>query len=278
MCCTRTSVGQYFHFPCSHESFACISRAQLLTLGINSWFICGIPLFSSKSLLNFDPAAWQNHLFHDSAVSIVDAQVPDPSWTWAWKSWYVDMTSDVDDEGWAYSFSFSPAFAWHGNHVWFHSFVRRRRWLRKRVKLPEDVQRQRGLASGESTVADEATTERTGHHLNSDYFTIHSKKNGPGGGGNAERDRARRERDGGGRRRLSMGSQGSSDDLDREIQDVATLLKVVKRARLDREKIEATMNFVKNGERELEYLPDQVGLFFLQPEYTRALTPFDLRK
>ena len=75
-----------------------------------------------------------------------------------------------------------------------------------------------------------------------------------------------------------MGSQGSADDIDREIQDVATLLKVVKRARLDREKIEATMNFVKNGERELEYLPDQVGLFFLQLEYTCALTPFDLRK
>jgi len=45
-------------------------------------FVCGIPLFSSRGLLNFDPAPWQNGLFRDSAVSIVNAQLPDPSWAW----------------------------------------------------------------------------------------------------------------------------------------------------------------------------------------------------
>jgi hypothetical protein len=91
-------------------------------------------MFSHKSLLNFDPAPWINVAFKDSPVDIITAQVPNPTWQWAWKSWYVDMSGDVDEEGWAYSLSFSPSFSWHGTHVWFHSFVRRRRWLRKRIK------------------------------------------------------------------------------------------------------------------------------------------------
>ena len=50
-------------------------------------FWCGIPLYSAKSLLNFDPAGWQTCSFLDSPVNITNAQVPDPTWRWAWKTW-----------------------------------------------------------------------------------------------------------------------------------------------------------------------------------------------
>lgn len=82
------------------------------------WFLFGMPLYSANSLLNLDPAPWQNGMFQDSPVNITNAQVPDPSWQWAWRTWYVDMSHDVDEEGWEYSFSFQPRFAWHGSHPW----------------------------------------------------------------------------------------------------------------------------------------------------------------
>ena len=47
------------------------------------------------------------------------------------------MDHDVDDGGWTYSFSFSPIFSWHGHHIFFNSFVRRRRWIRKRIRFLE---------------------------------------------------------------------------------------------------------------------------------------------
>lgn len=98
-------------------------------------FLFGIPLFSSRTLLNFDPSPWVDRFFEHSPVNIITAQLPDPSWEWAWDQWYVDMSGDVDHEGWMYNFAFHNHMAtWHGNKVWFHSFVRRRRWLRKRRK------------------------------------------------------------------------------------------------------------------------------------------------
>ncbi len=59
------------------------------------WFFFGIPLYSHSSLLNFDPAPWINKDGRDSAVNITNAQVPDPGWEWAWKSWYVDMSQRI---------------------------------------------------------------------------------------------------------------------------------------------------------------------------------------
>ncbi|KAI5814804.1 hypothetical protein BZA77DRAFT_388866 [Pyronema omphalodes] len=200
-------------------------------------FVCGLPLFSSKSLLNFDPSPWQNIHFRPSAVSILDAQVPDPSWVWDWKTWYVDMTSDVDEEGWAYSFSFSPAFAWHGNHVWFHSFVRRRRWLRKRIKLPT-------TESGTPLTADYGSS-RAGsvdraHRLNNDYFTIHSRRDPE--------------------MKAAAGDWGGSggEEEDTDVRDIPKLMAVVKHARLDREKIEAVMRFVEDGGDEIAYLAEKM--------------------
>ncbi|RPB02479.1 hypothetical protein L873DRAFT_1732690 [Choiromyces venosus 120613-1] len=211
--------------------------------------ICGIPLFSSKGLLNLDPASWQNGLFHDSAVSIVNAQLPDPSWAWAWKTWYVDMTQDVDEEGWTYSFSFNPAFSWHGNHVWFHSFVRRRRWLRKRVKISHNP----------DFSSREGSQERP-HGLNQDYFTIHSRHLVDGGstGTGAGKKKPRRS--------VMEGSEWTGqnaemdDDLEEEglITDIPKLLRVLKIARLDREKIEVVEKFLKDSGEEVIYLPERI--------------------
>ncbi|KAL7267708.1 hypothetical protein RUND412_009692 [Rhizina undulata] len=214
-----------------------IAEIDVLYENQRGMFACGIPLFSSKSLLNFDPAPWQNKLMHDSAVSIVDAQVPDPSWVWAWKTWYVDMTQDVDEEGWTYSFSFNPHFAWHGTHIWFHSFVRRRRWLRKRIKLPSE------------NSSREASRER-GHGLNQDYFTIHSKHRDGVAGSFKQR------------RTVMEGGDWDDDESEEEaeeITDVPALMRVLKKARLDREKVEAVERFVEEGGEEVAYLADMMS-------------------
>jgi len=238
------------------------------------FFLCGIPLFSSNSLLNLDPSPWQTRDFKYSPVSILDKQTPDPSWEWAWKTWYVDMTIDVDDQGWMYSFSFNNYFSWHGTHVWFHSFVRRRRWLRKRVKIRRDG----GLGSPDDT-------EVEAHGFTQDYFTIHSQQKhrgsldtgpaaswriprqsgsmgGAGWGGNATR-----------------GTFGAEEwdilDEEEEISDVPTLMKVLRRCTLDRQKIKAIARLVEEGGAEVFYLaermPALMSLLMFQASRRRLL-------
>ncbi|EEB05948.1 spore wall assembly protein [Schizosaccharomyces japonicus yFS275] len=114
-------------------------------------FFCGIPLFSAQSLLNFDPAPWIDKNMKTSPVSVETAACPDPSWEWAWQRWYVDMSDDVDESGWQYAFSFTIS-NWHGRPLCCQSFVRRRRWIRKRKKRSID----------------------TRHNAVSDYFTLTS--------------------------------------------------------------------------------------------------------
>ncbi|KAK7542136.1 uncharacterized protein J3D65DRAFT_664557 [Phyllosticta citribraziliensis] len=185
-------------------------------------FFFGIPLFSSKSLLNFDPAPWVNGQFRISPVNITNASVPDPSWEWAWKSWYVDMSHDVDEEGWQYSFSFHQGFAWHGNHPWFHSFVRRRRWLRKRI-------RKHTIRAGTNIVPEHLSAA---HMLNEDYFTIHPKAaraRSPDSSPDASLARS-----------LSFSRRRAADEESEEapdITDIPTLMLRLKKAAIDREKI-----------------------------------------
>ncbi|KAH0612135.1 uncharacterized protein H6S33_010187 [Morchella sextelata] len=240
-----------------------VAEIDILYENQRGMFVCGIPLFSAKGLLNFDPSPWQNRHYHGSAVSIVNAQVPDPTWTWAWKTWYVDMTTDVDEEGWTYSFSFSPAFSWHGTHIWFHSFVRRRRWLRKRIKL-------HGHDSG-STCSSRSGSRERGHTLNPDYFTIHSHSRHRHAAATADGSTIL----GGGakkkKKRGLMGGEGwdwkdedgdGRDDAEQAqqegIKDIPTLMNVLRAARLDREKVEAVENFLKEAGDEVEYLPERV--------------------
>ena len=221
-------------------------------------FFCGIPLYSSKSLLNFDPSPWQTADFKDSPVNITNAQVPDPTWAWAWRSWYVDMSHDVDEEGWEYSFSFRQGFSWHGAHPWFHSFVRRRRWLRKRVKrhpyTPHGVK----------------GSMKNAHMLNADYFTIH-----------ATRDRSRASSvEGTVTNRSSYISsnygESDTDQDDVEITNIADLMRLLKKATVDRAKVEAIKNFLEHGGDELVYLPDRMdeilGMFYYQTSRRELLS------
>jgi len=204
-------------------------------------FFCGIPLYSSNSLLNFDPSPWQTANFQDSAVNITNFQLPDPSWAWDWKTWYVDMSHDVDEEGWEYSFSFNKAYSWHGNHPWLFSFARRRRWLRKRVKIHLHRNREKMGGIGQA------------HFLNEDYFTIHA----------AKRDRSRESS--GDRTTTNRSSyiNGQHHDSDEEqdlgeILNVSALMAALKKARVDREKIAAVKMFLDQGGDELFYLADSI--------------------
>ncbi|MCJ1407238.1 hypothetical protein MMC19_001309 [Ptychographa xylographoides] len=216
-------------------------------------FFCGIPLYSSKSLLNFDPSSWQTSLFKDSPVDITNAQVPDPTWAWSWKTWYVDMSHDVDEEGWEYSFSFRQGFSWHGSHPWFHSFVRRRRWLRKRVKA----------YSGTSS-----SSPGGAHMLNADYFTIHPTR---------DLSRASSADRGLGTRSSFLSSNHAESESEQEddgITDVLALLKALKRATVDRRKAELVKNFLEHGGDELHYLPEkmhEIMEFFLYQTSRRQL-------
>lgn len=103
---------------------------QVLVENQRGWFILGFPFFSSNVLMPTDPVPWTSgNNGSPSPGGIACYQLPDPSWKWTWPQWYVDMAYDVDDQGWSYSWRFGSD-TWHGSHVWFHSFVRRRRWIR----------------------------------------------------------------------------------------------------------------------------------------------------
>ncbi|KAF1958136.1 hypothetical protein CC80DRAFT_408875 [Byssothecium circinans] len=202
------------------------SNIDILYENQRGWFVFGLPLFSSKALWNLriDQSPWVDGRFKPSAVNITNAQVPDPSWVWDWKSWYVDMSHDVDEEGWQYSLWFRGA-AWHGNHPWFHSFVRRRRWLRKRVKkksLPK-TKDNRGRLFGE-TYSIGTTGART--------VTTNSV--------------------------LSDGNEVAEQVIEEEIRDVPTLMAKLKKAAIDREKIVYINRFIDQGGEELHYLAEQI--------------------
>lgn len=203
-------------------------------------FFFGIPLFSSKSLLNFDPAAWVDGKFKAVPVNITNAAVPDPSWDWAWPSWYVDMSHDVDEEGWQYSFSFRHGFAWHGTHPWFHSFVRRRRWLRKRV-------RKGAAAKGQPN----PKNFNDAHLLTAEYFTIHPPKKRPNYASESLTRSSSLTR---------FNNQDVVEQQDDEISDIPRLIRRLKRASIDREKIVLVRRFLDEGGEELYYLAEQMPI------------------
>ncbi len=204
-------------------------------------FLCGIPLYSSNSLLNFDPSPWQTANFKDSAVNITNFQLPDPSWVWDWKTWYVDMSHDVDEEGWEYSFSFNSVYSWHGTHPFLYSFVRRRRWLRRRVRMhPHKADGKPG-------------SMKNAHLLNEDYFTIHATKRSRSRESSADRSTNNQS---------SLMPEIKGDDEAEvdvgEISDVSALMAALRRARVDREKIAAVKMFLEQGGDEIFYLAEKM--------------------
>jgi hypothetical protein len=206
------------------------SAIDILYENQRGWFMCGIPLFSGRALGNLDPSPWTNVAQKTSATNITNAQVPDPSWEWAWKEWSVNHQEEVDEDGWEYSFAFSKKFSWHGPS-WWNSFVRRRAWIRKRIKKHTGYQVQEA------------------HMLNSDYFTIHPAQ---------DRSRSRASTmDGSLKNRYSitqLAKREMDDDIVVEdIHDIASLMHALKFARIDREKMEAVESFIRHGGDERSY-------------------------
>lgn len=220
------------------------TELEVLHENQRGWFFFGIPFYSSRSLLQFDPPAWVNKDYRESPVNITNAQLPDPSWEWTWPTWYVDMSDDVDEEGWQYSFSFLPKFGWHGTHPWFHSYVRRRRWVRLRAK-----KKYAQLKNGS-----DQTDFHMAHLLNEDYFTIHSEAppsvepsiTPPTATNVPSPSYIRRDLGG-------LPERYAEDNID----NIPRLLEVVKNAIVDREKIEALKKFLAQGGEELYYLTDK---------------------
>ncbi|KKZ59850.1 hypothetical protein EMCG_05312 [[Emmonsia] crescens] len=211
------------------------SEIDVLYENQRGWWFFGIPLYSAKSLLNLDPSAWLTRNLEVSPVNITNAQVPDPSWEWAWDTWYIDMSYDVDEAGWQYSFSFSSRFAWHGTHPWYNCFVRRRRWLRKRVKKtyigPEE-----DVALGKA------------HTLNRDYFTVSGCR-----ALSADPESRRVSR-----ATISTLGARAEEILPEDITNIGTLLSAMKGAALDRDKILAVQHFVKYADEELSLLSEKM--------------------
>lgn len=226
------------------------SQIDILYENQRGLFLFGIPKFSSNSLLQFDPSSWVESDFKPSAVDITNAQVPDPSWEWAWRTWYVDMSRDVDEEGWEYSFWFGNSCAWHGTHPWFHSFVRRRRWLRKRVR--------RHTHHRKDTLAE-------GHALNSDYFTIHSQPRPRSSDGSDDESSVRAtqmrspNKTDGAKSPEDAHNNDDGDQHDGDVRDIPTLLRGLKRASIDREKIVLIEKFLEQAGDELYYLSENVS-------------------
>jgi hypothetical protein len=222
------------------------SHIDVLYENQRGWFFFGIPKFSSNSLLNFDPSSWVDSSFKPSAVDITNAQVPDPSWEWAWRAWYVDMSRDVDEEGWEYSFWFGDSCAWHGTHPWFHSFVRRRRWLRKRVR--------RQMHHKKDSLAEGAA-------LSSDYFTIRSE---PRPRSLDESSVATSQIRSPSRIDGTRSPEGTDDGHhDADVKDIPTLMLGLRRAAIDREKIVLMETFLEQGGEELHYLAENVSSIFV---------------
>ncbi|KAL5002273.1 hypothetical protein BDV10DRAFT_157510 [Aspergillus recurvatus] len=235
----RTTTHQSKNHPkiCGLKSG---SELDILYENQRGWFFFGIPLYSSQSLLNTDPAPWVTASGKRSFVDITNAQVPDPSWEWAWKTWYVDMSGDVDEQGWQYAFSFSRSSAWHGTHPFWHSFVRRRRWVRLRVKMAS-MERNRRSRTGLEMA----------HMLNEDYFTIHSAVKQKRGSSSERASRTTSAN-------LGKAVMDRREEDVEEIRNVPTLMYAVKTAIVDREKLDAVRKFVEEGGEELYYLEEKI--------------------
>ncbi|KAI9595850.1 hypothetical protein BDF19DRAFT_440285 [Syncephalis fuscata] len=102
-------------------------------------FVFGVPKFSAKMLNVIDPPPWSDSEFRFVSPNLHSYQLPDPNWEWAHPEWTIDMSYDVDEEGWEYAFHFHNSY-WHGTYNVVRSFVRRRRWVRlRRRKLHNET-------------------------------------------------------------------------------------------------------------------------------------------
>ncbi|RYO77768.1 hypothetical protein DL766_002138 [Monosporascus sp. MC13-8B] len=238
-------------------------------------FCCGLPLFSSAALGNLDPPAWTNFAHKPSPTSIRTAQVPDPSWVWVWPEWRVNRDDfiDTDKDGWEYSFAFSKKFSWHAPK-WWNSFVRRRAWIRRRVKKVDlDEAADPYLINAGYF---EVSPARKIHHSRSRSRTSSVPERMSIGKSPSRRSQER------GRTSKDVPSRGSRDvsrdtgaDADSilakeevQLRTVEDLMLVLRRSRIDREKLEAVENYIAHCSDDLaplqDHMHDVMALFMFQ--------------
>ncbi|RKF56439.1 Meiotically up-regulated gene 65 protein [Erysiphe neolycopersici] len=216
-----------------HESFKEPDSAVDVLYENQRGGVCfGKLLFSARALGNLDPTPWTNIAKKPSATDITNSQPPDPSWEWVGKQWSIYPTED-SDEGWEYSFAFHGRFSWH-RCKWWNSFVRRRAWVRRRVRKKDT-----------SDSNDQYT-------FNSDYFTVIPVKFNHGDLASSVSGINIYES------YLSFGRHKIEDEHQKYISDFKTLEKVMKASRIDREITEAIENFIQNGKEDFLYLKDQI--------------------
>jgi len=207
-------------------------------------WLFGVPYYSSASLLNFDHTAWTDPTGRPSPVDVTNAQLPDPSWQWTWPRWYVDMSLDVDEQGWQYSFMFQNRFTWHGVHPWFHSFVRRRRWIRKRVRTAAMTKAVLDDAAPDSRSKKAATSQALG----TDYFQVRAMGNNGGiASGSASANTSH-----------VLGAAHEPHDAG-EVLSVQDLLQRLKKTTLDRVKIALVLRYVDGAGEDLHHLADETA-------------------
>lgn len=116
-----------------------IQEYDVLYENQRGFYLLGIPKFSANLLSPLDPPAWCDRNLKGIGTDLQNHPLPDPTWEWVDSTWLVDMSGDVDPNGWQYAFRFNNC-TWRGDSKAFHNFVRRRRWLRlrqKKVRSPE---------------------------------------------------------------------------------------------------------------------------------------------
>ncbi|KAK6851104.1 meiotically up-regulated 65 protein [Apiospora arundinis] len=172
------------------------------------------------------PFGWTNSNHKPSPTNPKTAQPPDPSWEWTWPEWRVnhDDAIDADPDGWEYSFMFSKKFSWHGPK-WWNSFVRRRAWIRRRIKKGIGYQ------------------ANDPHLLNPEYFTIEASatKHLP------LRDGAASILDSASRTSACVLHEEDTVSEKKDVESVDMLMVLLRVSRIDREKLDAVQNYLEHA-------------------------------
>ena len=92
----------------------------------------------TSRLLPTDRPSWTD-MQGKGYISLNDRTLPsnDPEHQWKWKTpWRLNVTDQTDGEGWEYAFSFPAIETSSGRMKTAQDFVRRRRWNRTRIGVP----------------------------------------------------------------------------------------------------------------------------------------------
>ena len=194
--------------------------------------------------------------------------MPDPSWEWAWPEWRVNHEKDyADEEGWEYSFAFWKRVSWH-RPKWWNSFVRRRAWIRKRVKKDAGYEAQMRQGQDPSMLNPEYFTVRASAEINRERSRSRSRSRSKSRSPSRASTLTNSRRERASMRSISEAAGEEEEAVVEDIEDVEQLLAVVKECRIDREKIETVNNYLEHADDNLEGLAgvmhDIMSMFIFQ--------------